>query len=79
MRIEEKVLIIDEPMGDEEVEVILATLQQEGIERVEVHTHDLGAAVVQALLIHNRHKTVVFDDPVLQKIFENVQYVSVDS
>ena len=79
MRIEEETLIIDEPVGDEEIESFLATLQQEGIARVAVRTPDLGASIVQALLIHHRRKPVACDDPVLAKIFENVRYLTTDA
>ena len=78
MQLQDGVLSIDDAIGDEMIEEFSSTLSQEGIEKIEVLTNDLGGSIVQTLLIAQREITVEVHDPVLEKIFENVCYITVD-
>ncbi len=74
MKIEGDTLYIDEEMADEKVDELIASISQEDIKNVEVNCNNLGASMVQVLLIKKRDKNIVIKDPILNKIFENVSY-----
>ena len=78
MRIEDKTLYIEEPLYDDNIEEAIATFSQDNIQNIEVLTNDLGAGIVQELLVQKRQKDVIVHDDVLKKIFENVIYKSIE-
>ena len=78
MRIEDKTLYIEEPLYDDNIEDAIATFSQDNIQNIEVLTNDLGAGIVQELLVQKRQKDVIVHDDVLKKIFENVIYKSIE-
>jgi hypothetical protein len=77
LRVENDVLYIEEKVGDEVIEKFIQVVSKKKISKIEVKTNDLGASIVQALLIQKRDKEIVIEDPILQKIFENVSYKTV--
>ena len=77
MRIEDDVLYIEEKVGDEVAEKFIKVISKKKISKIEVKTNDLGASIVQALLIQKRDKEIVIEDATLQKIFENVSYKTI--
>jgi len=78
VRIEDKTLYIEEPLYDDNIEEAIATFSQDNIQNIEVLTNDLGAGIVQELLVQKRQKDVIVHDDVLKKIFENVIYKSIE-
>lgn len=66
-------LIIDQPMDDTQAEALLAQLEEH--DAVEIRHHDLGGAVVQALLCASARMpvSVEVDAPTLRQLFENPQ------
>ncbi|WP_294946974.1 hypothetical protein [Sulfurivirga sp.] len=66
-------LIIDRPMDDTQVEVVLAQLEEH--DAVVIRHHDLGGAVVQALLCASARMPVSIEAeaPTLRQLFENPQ------
>ena len=77
MRIEDDTLYIDEEITDEGVEEFVVSISQEDIKSIEVNCNNLGASIVQALLVKKGDKNIVIKDPVLNKIFENVNYKTI--
>ena len=78
MKVENGVLIIEDEINDEAVEEFLITISQDRIEKIKVKTPNIGASIVQALLIKKRDTQVEIEDTTLKKIFENVHYETVD-
>ena len=76
MKVENNTLYIDEEISDERVEEFFAVINQDDIEKIEVNNPNLGASIVQLLLIKKREKEIILNDEILQKIFENVTYKS---
>ena len=74
MKIEGDTLYIDEEITDERVDEFIASISQEDIKSVEVNCNNLGASIIQVLLIKKRDKDIVIKDPILNKIFENISY-----
>ena len=77
MRIEDDILYIEEKIGDEAIEKFIKVFSKKKISKIEVKTNDLGASIVQSLLIQKRDKEIVLQDAILQKIFENVSYKTI--
>ena len=77
MRIKDDILYIEEKVGDEAIEKFIKVIKKKKISKIEVKTNDLGASIVQALLIQKRDKEIVIEDATLQKIFENVSYKTI--
>jgi len=77
LRIKDDILYIEEKVGDEAIEKFIKVIKKKKISKIEVKTNDLGASIVQALLIQKRDKEIVIEDATLQKIFENVSYKTI--
>ena len=56
MRIKDDILYIEEKVGDEAIEKFIKVIKKKKISKIEVKTNDLGASIVQALLIQKRDK-----------------------
>ena len=78
MRVENDILYIDEELSDEVLDEFTATVKQDGIEKIKVLTPNLGASIVQMLLVEKQDKAVEIEDGILKKIFENVLYKTVE-
>jgi len=74
MRVENEVLYIDDEINDEEVEEFFTTISQDEITKIEVNNPNLGASIIQILLIKNREKDIIVNDDILQRVFENISY-----
>jgi hypothetical protein len=74
MRVENGILFIEDEISDELAEEFLATISQNEIEKVELNCSNLGASIIQILLIKKREKEIVLNDPILEKMFENIVY-----
>jgi len=74
MRVENEILYIDDEISDEEVEEFYTTISQDEITKIELNTNQLGASIIQILLIKNREKEIIVKDEVLKKVFENITY-----
>ena len=74
MKIENKVLIIDDEISDEEAEEFYAAANQEEIEKIIIKNPNIGASIVQILLNLKKDKDIETDDYTLKRIFENVIY-----
>ena len=77
MKIGNNVLYIEEKVGDEVVEKFIKIIKKKKISKIEVKTNDLGASIIQALLVAKKEVEIVVDDLVLQEIFENVSYKTI--
>jgi len=75
MKIENGVLIVDEPILDESVDMFYASINQSDIQKVIVTTADLGASIVQVLLQSSKTKNIEINDIFLKKFFENVAVI----
>ena len=71
MRLENGVLIVDGSLTDENIDEFMASLSQEGIERVEVQNPDISAGIIQALWCSG--KKIDVEDEFLSKFFDNVK------
>jgi len=78
MRVENDILYIDEELSDEVLDEFTATVKQDGIEKIKVLTPNLGAGIVQMLLVEKQDKAIEIEDGILKKIFENVLYKTVE-
>jgi len=78
MRVENDILYIDEELSDEVLDEFTATVKQDGIEKIKVLTPNLGASIVQMLLVEKQDKAIEIEDGILKKIFENVLYKTVE-
>ena len=74
MKIENNILIIDEEISDEEIEEFSTSISQDGFNKIHVKNPNLGASIIQALLIKQKDTEVEVDDEILAKVFENVVY-----
>ncbi len=74
MKIEDKVLIIDDEITDEEAEEFYAAANQEEIEKIIIENPNIGAAIVQILLNLKKDKVIETEDYTLKRVFENVIY-----
>jgi len=74
MKIEDKVLIIDDEITDEEAEEFYAAANQEEIEKIIIENPNIGAAIVQILLNLKKDKDIETEDYTLKGVFENVIY-----
>jgi len=74
MKIENNILIIDEEISDEEIEEFSISISQDGVNKIHVKNPNLGASIVQALLIKQKDIEIEVDDEILTKVFENVVY-----
>jgi len=74
MKIEDKVLIIDDDITDEGAEEFYAAANQEEIEKIIIENPNIGAAIVQILLNLKKNKDIETDDYTLKRVFENVIY-----
>ena len=77
MKVEDNELIIESEIGDENVDEFLQTISDENIKKVVVKTPNLGASIIQLLLVYKRKLDIVIEDDILKKVFENVIYKSV--
>ncbi len=71
MKLENNILIIDENLTDEHIDEFMVSLNQEGIERVEIQNPDISAGIIQALWCSG--KKIDVDDEFLSKFFDNVK------
>lgn len=77
MKVENKKLIIDDEITDEEVEEFVVALSQDNIKKIEIDNPNLGASIIQALLLKKKDTEIIVKDKTLQKVFENVSYKTV--
>lgn len=77
MKVENKKLIIDDEITDEEVEKFVVALSQDNIKKIEIDNPNLGASIIQALLLKKKDTEIIVKDKTLQKVFENVSYKTV--
>ena len=70
MKIEDKVLIIDEPVSNEEAEEFLAAVKQDEIEKIVIKDDRIDASIYQILWCSN--KKVETDIEFVDKFFEQV-------
>jgi len=71
MRIEENVLIVDEPILEDKVDEFEASVNQAQIEKIVIEEDDLHASAIQILWCLD--KEVEVESEFLQKFFENVK------
>lgn len=77
MKVEDDILIIEDEITDEQIDEFVLSLSQEGIKKIEVKTPNLGASIIQALLVKKKDTQIVVEDEILSKVFENVSYKSI--
>ncbi len=77
MKIKDNTLIIDTEVGDEDIENFTTVMAQDEVKKIEVKTPNLGASIIQALLIKKKDTEIEVDDEILSKVFENVSYKSI--
>ncbi len=70
MKIEDKVLIIDEPISNEQAEEFLAAVNQEEIEKIVIEDDRLDAAIYQILWCSG--KKVETESRFADRLFEQV-------
>jgi len=77
LKIEDNTLIIDDEIGDEDIEEFSTSISQDGFNKILVQNPNLGASIIQALLIKKKDIEIEVDDEILAKVFENVSYKKV--
>jgi len=71
MRIEENILIVDEPILEDKIEEFEASVNQAQIEKIVIEEDDLHASAIQILWCLD--KEVEVESEFLKKFFENVK------
>ena len=71
MRIEENILIVDEPILEDKVDEFEVSVKQPQIEKIIIKTDDLHASAIQILWCLD--KKIEIESEFLQKFFENVK------
>ena len=74
MKIENNTLIINEEISDEKIEEFSTLISEDGLSKIHIKNPNLGASIIQALLIKQKEIEVKVDDKILTKVFENIVY-----
>ena len=74
MKIEENKLILEDEISDDMVDELIALLQTDGLETIQIDTNNIGSLVLQQLFCISKDIKVVVDDPFVAKFFENIEF-----
>jgi len=74
LKIQDNILIIDDEIGDEDIEEFMASIAQDSFNKIKVQNPNLGASIIQALLLKKKDTEIEVEDEILSKVFENVSY-----
>jgi len=74
LKIEKNILIIDDEISDEDIDEFSTSISQEGFNKIRVLNPNLGASIIQALLVKQKDIEIEINDEILAKVFENVSY-----
>jgi hypothetical protein len=75
MKIEENTLIIDQPLDDDALEEISATVDQEKIKIIKVENDNLSSSIIQLLWCASKDKKIEIQSEFLNNFFTNVKSV----
>ncbi len=73
MRIEENILVVDEPILEDKVDEFEVSVRQPQIEKIVIENDDIHASAIQILWCLDKKVEVKSD--FLEKFFENVKVV----
>ena len=76
MKIEENTLIIDQPLDDDALEEISATVDQEKIKIIKVENDNLSSSIIQLLWCASNDKKIEILSSFLDNFFTNVQFTN---
>lgn len=73
MKIEEKVLILENEVNDDMLEEFISMANGEDVESIVIKTDNISSLVVQQLFCLRESKNVTCEDPFLAKFFDDVK------
>jgi len=74
MEIKKNELILDSEINDEMIEEFLKMAQKKKVEKIVINIGNISSAVLQAIFCISQYKTIVCNDPFLNKFFMNIVY-----
>ena len=74
MKIEENKLILENEISDDMVDELIALLQTDDLETIQIDTNNIGSLALQQLFCASKDIKVVVDDHFIAKFFENIEF-----
>ncbi len=75
MKIEDKKLIIDQPIENERLEEFMNLLKQNDTESIIIQNPQLDSSIIQAIMCFAKDKAIECSDTFLSKVFDNTIYI----
>ena len=76
MKIEDNVLVIESELNDENASELLATIEQDSIEKIKIENDNISSSCLQILICAKKDKPVEYNSSFLEKIFTNISYMA---
>ena len=74
MRVEEKKLLIDQPIENEQLGKFMELIKQNNLEGIIIDNSQLDSSIIQAIMCFAKDKEIECNDSFLSKVFDNIIY-----
>jgi hypothetical protein len=74
MKIDDGVIVLDEPVSDEMAEEFYAAIHENDINKIIVENPQIGASIMQILFCFSKENRVECEDEFLNSFFSNISY-----